>query len=114
MTRTFRPLITPIPRTSGRYNSSMKHSFSRLIALLFLFFSFQGVPFGAQSLPDVVASRINGTRMADQFAGATASAKIAAAIADLPSTGGIVDATGLSGEQSLTTCPFVGVTKPTT
>ncbi|MBI1956753.1 MAG: hypothetical protein HYS38_10195 [Acidobacteria bacterium] len=50
---------------------------------------------------DVVAPTINSIRYADQFAGADAGAKIAAAIADLPSTGGTVDARGLEGAQSL-------------
>lgn len=45
-------------------------------------------------------SQENAVRMADQFAGADAGAKIAAAIADLPAAGGTVDARGLEGAQS--------------
>lgn len=40
------------------------------------------------------AKTFNNIRYADQFAGANAGVQITAAIADLPSTGGIVDATG--------------------
>ena len=40
-------------------------------------------------------------RFADQFTGADAGAKIAAAIADLPATGGTVDARGLEGAQTV-------------
>ncbi|MBI2820386.1 MAG: hypothetical protein HYX73_10435 [Acidobacteria bacterium] len=43
---------------------------------------------------------LNAVRFADQFAGANAGAKIAAAITDLPSTGGTVDARGLEGAQA--------------
>jgi hypothetical protein len=42
-------------------------------------------------------------RYADQFPGNTADAKIANAVADLPSTGGVVDATGLQGPQQIST-----------
>jgi hypothetical protein len=41
---------------------------------------------------------LNGIRFADRFVGVDAGAKIAAAIADLPSTGGIVDASQLAGD----------------
>lgn len=54
---------------------------------------------------------LNSIRFADQFTGADAAAKINAAIADLPSTGGIVDARGLTGAQTCSTNPFSGVTK---
>ncbi|MBI2815448.1 MAG: hypothetical protein HYX72_00765 [Acidobacteria bacterium] len=60
----------------------------------------------------VTAPNVNGARYASQFAGADAGAKIAAAIADLPSTGGTVDARGLEGNQTSSVNPFDGVTKP--
>lgn len=44
---------------------------------------------------------LNAVRKADQFSGADAGAKIASAIADLPATGGIVDARGLEGAQTM-------------
>jgi hypothetical protein len=44
----------------------------------------------------------NNIRFADQFAGADAGAKIAAAIADLPAAGGIVDARGLEEAPQIT------------
>lgn len=63
---------------------------------------------------DLDAPDINRIRYAHQFAGANAGAKIAAAIADLPSTGGTVDARGLEGAQTSSVNPFVGITKPIT
>jgi len=47
------------------------------------------------------AKGINNVRKCDQFAGANAGAKIAACIADLPSTGGVADARGLEGAQTI-------------
>jgi hypothetical protein len=44
---------------------------------------------------------VNGVIYADQLSGADAGAKINAAIAHLPSTGGIVDARNLTGAQSM-------------
>lgn len=44
--------------------------------------------------------------------GATMGAKITAAVALLPSTGGTVDCSNLEGAQSITTNVFSGVTKP--
>ncbi|MBI3894476.1 MAG: hypothetical protein HY313_00955 [Acidobacteria bacterium] len=61
---------------------------------------------------DVIASTINNVRYADQFPGANAGAKIAAAIADLPSTGGTVDARGFEATQTVAQNIFSGVTKP--
>ena len=56
---------------------------------------------GKVELGDAVsAPSINGIRYADQFPGANAGAKIAAAIANLPATGGTVDARGLEGAQT--------------
>ena len=52
------------------------------------------------------------TRFCEQFPAATVEAKIAACVADLPTSGGVADATGLTGTQSISTDPFVGVTKP--
>jgi hypothetical protein len=54
------------------------------------------------------------TVLADQYGGADMCAKISAAIAALPSTGGVVDARGFQGAQSCASNPFSGVgTKPT-
>lgn len=46
-----------------------------------------------------------------QYSGATAGAKIAACIADLPSTGGTADARGLEGAQTISSNMFSGVSK---
>jgi len=54
--------------------------------------------------------KLNNTRFAAQFVGADAGAKIANAIADLPSTGGTVDARGLEGAQ--TTAATITLNKP--
>jgi hypothetical protein len=51
------------------------------------------------------------TRMCSTFKGATAAAKIAACIADVPAAGGIADARGLEGE-GWTACPVTDVAKP--
>lgn len=62
---------------------------------------------------NTVAQRANNVRKADAF-GSTSSnagARIAAAIADLPSTGGKVDACGLEGAQAWTSNIFSGITK---
>lgn len=53
---------------------------------------------------------LNSIRFADQFAGADACAKIAAALADLPSTGGVVDARGITGNQTCAANPFATYT----
>lgn len=60
------------------------------------------------------AITINGVQMCDQYPGSTAGAKIAACIAALPTTGGIADATGIQGAQTITSNFFNGVTKPVT
>src|SRR3990167_1361859 len=49
-----------------------------------------------------------------QYAGATAGAKITAAIGAVPATGGTVDCRGLEGAQTISSDPFTGVTKPIT
>ncbi len=46
------------------------------------------------------------------FTGANAGIKITAAIAALPSTGGVVDCSNLQGAQTITTDVFTGITKP--
>jgi hypothetical protein len=48
----------------------------------------------------LIAKNIGAVRYASAFSGADACAKIAAAIADLPATGGTVDARGLQGAQT--------------
>lgn len=53
-------------------------------------------------------------RFADQFSGSDACAKIAAAIGDLPSSGGTVDARGLDQVQGCSSNPFSTYTKPVT
>ena len=58
------------------------------------------------------AKAISEVRYADQFTGANAGAKIAAAITDLPATCGTVDARGFEGAQTIATDVFAGVTKP--
>jgi hypothetical protein len=52
-------------------------------------------------LGSINAPVISAVRYADQFPGANAGAKIAAAIADLPVTGGTVDARGFEGAQTI-------------
>ncbi len=54
--------------------------------------------------PDVASANfkeLNNIQLCDQFAGATAGAKIQACINALPTTGGIADARGLEGAQSI-------------
>ena len=55
---------------------------------------------GLTSTGLMLTKNLEQTRFADQFAGADMGAKINAAIADLPSSGGIVDATAFQGAQS--------------
>jgi len=56
----------------------------------------------------------NQMRMADEFSGANAGARINAAIKDLPSSGGYVNAIALEGVQVWSNDFFSGVTKPIT
>lgn len=56
----------------------------------------------------VSSSAAASVRFADQFPGADAGAKINAAIASLPSTGGTVDARGFTGNVSFATPVIVG------
>lgn len=53
-----------------------------------------------------------GPRDCTTFSGANAGAKIAACIADLPSSGGIADARGFEGAQTISVDLGSGVTKP--
>lgn len=62
----------------------------------------------------ISALRYNNIRECDRFPGATASVKIAACIADIPTTGGTADASSMEGAQTWSTCPVTGVTKPIT
>lgn len=55
---------------------------------------------------------VKAIRYADQYPGADASAQITAAIADLPATGGTVDARGLEGAQTISAT--VVLSKPAT
>lgn len=55
---------------------------------------------------------LNNVRKCDQFAGADAGVKIAACIAALPSTGGIADARGLEGAQTIATDLWASTTTP--
>lgn len=61
-------------------------------------------------LDQVTTKRLNSVRYCDQFPGATAGLKIAAAIADLPSTGGVADCRSIVGAQSITST--ITVSKP--
>lgn len=63
----------------------------------------------------IAPKSVNSVRYANQYDGADAGAKIAAAIADLPSTGGTVDARGLVGNQTVSSTVAVGTaSKPVT
>lgn len=59
-------------------------------------------------------TRLENIRICNEFSGTEEGAKIAACIADLPSTGGTADARGFEGPQFWAACPFTGVTKPVT
>jgi len=62
----------------------------------------------AQPADSIATRRLNSIRYADQFPGADAGARIAAALDDLPPEGGVVDARGLTGMQSITTALRIG------
>jgi len=62
----------------------------------------------AQPADSIATRRLNAVRFADQFPGADAGARIAAALDDLPPEGGIVDARGFTGVQSITTALRIG------
>src|SRR6516165_3105142 len=54
----------------------------------------------------IISKHIDGVRNCHAFSGGTAGVKIAACIADLPSTGGTADAGGLEGSQTWTSDVF--------
>ncbi len=62
----------------------------------------------------VLTPQLNNIRYADKFPGANMGEKVAAAIADLPSTGGTVDASGLEWWQAISSDVFASVAKPGT
>lgn len=68
-----------------------------------------GVKSSVSGSPLAVSS--GAVRYADQFPGGDAGARIQAAINDLPSTGGTVDARGLAGVQTISTDFGAGLTK---
>lgn len=70
--------------------------------------------FVAPAQAQTATTVLDAVRICSNFAGADAGAKIAACIADLPSTGGTADARGLQGSQTWSACPFTRVTKPVT
>jgi hypothetical protein len=51
-------------------------------------------------------------KICSEYPGTSAGAKIAACILDLPGTGGIADARGLTGMPAINSDPFAGVSKP--
>ncbi len=55
---------------------------------------------------------LNNILYADGFPGADLGDKLAAALAIIPSTGGIIDARGFQGAQAATVNPFAGITYP--
>src|SRR5262249_12028967 len=63
-----------------------------------------------------IASLDDNVRHASRFSGANAGAKIITAIADLPTTGGIVDARGFEGNQVIDSniCSGMSATKQVT
>ncbi|PYV15815.1 MAG: hypothetical protein DMG21_13790, partial [Acidobacteria bacterium] len=65
----------------------------------------------AQSVNFPVAN-LNNVRYASAFPGATAGVKIANCIADLPASGGVCDARGLEGAQTIAADPFAGMALP--
>lgn len=87
------------PRHGDNYETDLDANWSTIDSLL-------------QDADDV--AEFNCIRYAVKFAGADAGAKVAAAIADLPATGGTVDACGLEGAQTWSSDPFAGATKPLT
>jgi Pectate lyase superfamily protein len=56
-------------------------------------------------------ANLNNIRFANAFPGSDECARIRAAIADLPATGGTVDARGIQGAQTCTTAFWGGITK---
>jgi hypothetical protein len=81
-----------------------------IVAIAFLGCSVQS-PVAPAASP-LVGTSLNGTPLADQFAGVDMCAKISAAIASLGTAGGIVDATHFTGTQACASDPSSGVTVP--
>jgi hypothetical protein len=54
----------------------------------------------------IITQALNNVAFANAFSGSDAAAKISAAITSLGSSGGVVDARGLTGSQTLSTNPF--------
>lgn len=74
--------------------------------------AYNGSASGFTSIPTTgitVANFSSKVRIADVFSGSNGGAKVIAAIADLPSTGGVVDARGLEGAQAITS--VINITK---
>jgi hypothetical protein len=84
-----------------------------LSGFLLLLFSLRLSTARAQSVNTPIAN-LNNIRYASAFPGATAGAKIANCIADLPVSGGTCDARGLTGVQTISADPLAGVTNPVT
>src|SRR5437879_2689589 len=59
----------------------------------------------------LLVPNINRVRFADQFSGSDAGGRIAAAISDLPGSGGTVDARGLEGAQTISTDFLAGANR---
>jgi len=85
-----------------------------LLVLLATAYSLQPTACFAQGGQATVLRRdpLTMARLARGFPGANAGAQIAAAIADLPPTGGTVDARGFEGAHTVTADIFSSVTKP--
>jgi hypothetical protein len=67
---------------------------------------------GATLLAETSTKSLNSVKFADRFAGTDACAQIHAAIAALPTGGGVVDARGFHGVQACASDPFSGGTTP--
>lgn len=91
-----------------------RRSLFALVCLLFATEFFGQVSFEPAVRKNLRAQNINKIRLADEFSGSNAGSKISAARVDLPSSGGTVDARGLDGSQSWTSCPVSGETRPVT
>jgi hypothetical protein len=72
--------------------------------------------FGAILKRDLATSfttkSLDGVKLASQYSGANAGAQIAAAIADVPSSGGILRHTSTGGTEAISSDIFSGITKP--
>lgn len=63
------------------------------------------------NITTLTAKTINNVQYCNAYAGATADVKLAACFAALPTSGGVADANGIQGAQTLAADPFNGVTK---